>query len=375
MTAGLVQPAQMPTSRWETWRYSRHAAYQAVSTSPCHADSSARQRASSLGALEYPVWRCLDGRLVIAQDRQDVGASGFEFAEDHAFTRLNRTFTREPVVVRVAAGETRSLHLMFEGSTTPATSYSRLVVQIDRGGALNLVEEYLGGAALTNTLGEYVVGPGGTLRHLRVQYLDSGTACLGQSDVRLEERATYRHWQVSLGAETARWELDVELFGREAEATLAGLLLGQGSQQLEHIVRVRHRAEAAESRQEYRSILDGHATGTFHGAILVEREAQKTDARQQSHGLLLSPSAALNARPQLEIYADDVKCSHGATVGALDQEALFYLRSRGLSQAQARALLVRAFAARSLEDLPEDWRGPVEALVQSRIAAMVGDDV
>ena len=149
---------------------------------------------------------------------------------------------------------------------------------------------------------------------------------------------------LQLGGHLARTELRVELAGEGARTDLAGLALGQGSEHVDHHLLIDHAVPNGTSTQSFRSILDGHARSVFTGKVIVREGAMGTDSDQSNRNLLLSDDAIANTRPQLEIYADDVKCAHGATVGQLDEEALFYLRQRGLSPAQAQALLVEAFA-------------------------------
>jgi Fe-S cluster assembly protein SufD len=167
-----------------------------------------------------------------------------------------------------------------------------------------------------------------------------------------------------LGGALTRRNIHPVLAGEGGECLINGLFMGSERQHMDNYMKVEHASPHCESRQVYKGILDGRSHGVFHGRIIVHKDAQKTDAKQTNMNLLLSEDAQIDTKPQLEIYADDVKCTHGATVGQIDEEAIFYLRSRGLSEASARALLLYAFAGDMLQRMKsEPVRRHLERLV------------
>jgi Fe-S cluster assembly protein SufD len=182
------------------------------------------------------------------------------------------------------------------------------------------------------------------LEHYRLQQEGVNGFHVGCTVVRQERDSRFSSHSLSLGAALSRHDLDVQLAGEGAGAVLDGLYLCGGSQHIDNHVRVDHLKPRTTSEQTYRGVLDGRARAVFNGKVVVHREAPKTDARQSNANLLLSDEAEVDTKPELEIYADDVKCSHGATVGRLDPDMLFYLRSRAIPETVARSLLIYAFA-------------------------------
>src|SRR4029077_4378944 len=161
------------------------------------------------------------------------------------------------------------------------------------------------------------------------------------------------------------------LAGEGGECLINGLFIGNGSQHIDKYMLVEHASPHCSSRQFYNGILDGHSHGVFHGRIIVHKDAQKTDAKQTNRNLLLSDDAQIDTKPQLEIYADDVKCTHGATIGQIEENALFYLRSRGIDEMSARKLLLGAFASECLDRMKEeDVRGQIEELINRHLLGL-----
>ena len=189
-----------------------------------------------------------------------------------------------------------------------------------------------------------------------------------QRKTRQEEGSQYRIFSSSFGALLNRHEVLQSLDGRNAHCELKGLYIGNGNQHIDNYTTIAHESEDATSDEFYKGVLDDRARSVFHGRIKVAPGAQRTDAHQQNRNLILSPNAEADTKPQLEIYADDVKCSHGATVGQLDENAVFYLRSRGLDEAQARAVLTDAFAAEIVRGIDlEPVLNEVSALIQKKL--------
>jgi Fe-S cluster assembly protein SufD len=226
-------------------------------------------------------------------------------------------------------------------------------VVVEQDARVTLVEGFAGtGDTLSCPVTEIFVGPNANVKHVRLQEEDRRAHHLGAVGTRLERDANYALTSVFMGGDVSRVDLFVDLVGPGAHAALDGLTLGRERQHGTHQVRLRHLVPDCTSEQRFRSVVADRSHAVFTGRIVVAQDAQKTDAIQSSRALLLSDTAVATNNPQLEIYADDVKCTHGSTVGELDAEALFYMRTRGLSREAAEALLTIAFAAEVLEAIP-----------------------
>ncbi|MCM2250600.1 MAG: Fe-S cluster assembly protein SufD [Geothrix sp.] len=267
------------------------------------------------------------------------------------------------------------LHLLFITKAEAAAVFPRLLVVLERGAELELVEEHLGeGAYLCCPVVEVRVAEGAILRHERVQRESPEAFHIGTLHAEVARGGQYHSRTLSFGARFSRQEPHVRL-AEGAEATLDGLALLDGAQVADTHSFLHHAEPGASSHQLHKCIVDGKARAIFNGQILVAPHAQGTDARQQSRNLLLSDAARVDTKPQLEIYADDVKCSHGAAVGQLDPEERFYLQSRGLNADDARNLLTYGFAADVLTHVPvASLRRALRHLVMARTqAGSLGD--
>ena len=263
------------------------------------------------------------------------------------------------------------LHLLFiTKAEAPAAVFPRLLVVLDRGAELELVEEHHGeGTYLSCPVVEIRVAEGAVLHHERVQREDDESFHLGTLKAEVAKGGQYHSRTLTFGARISRQQPWIRL-AEGAEATLDGLALLDGHQVADTHSFLLHAEPHATSHQLHKCIVDGRARAIFNGQIRVAPHAQGTDAKQQSRNLLLSESARVDTKPQLEIYADDVKCSHGATVGALDPEELFYLQSRGLNADDARNLLTYGFAADVLTRIPvASLRRALRQLVMARTQA------
>ena len=263
------------------------------------------------------------------------------------------------------------LHLLFiTKAEAPVAVFPRLLVVLERGAELELVEEHHGeGTYVTFPVVEVRVAEGAVLRHERVQRDSDEAFHLGTLKAEVAKGGQYHSRTLSFGARLSRQQPWVRL-AEGAEASLDGLALLTGHQVADTHSFLLHAEPHASSHQLHKCIVDGQARAIFNGQILVAPHAQGTDARQQSRNLLLSEAARVDTKPQLEIYADDVKCSHGATVGALDPEELFYLQSRGLNADDARNLLTYGFAADVLTHIPvASLRRALRQLVMARTQA------
>ncbi len=250
--------------------------------------------------------------------------------------------------------------------SVPEVAYPRLLVLAGERSQASIVEIYTGGGrTFTNAVTEIVLSPGAILEHTKLQE-ESGEARHVQALAVSQARdSRFTSHNVALGAAFARTELTTVLSGEGAECALNGLFVGRDRQHLDTRTVIDHATPHTTSRELYKGIMDGASRGVFHGTIVVRPDAQKTDAVQTNKNLLLSREALVNSTPALEIFADDVKCKHGSTTGQLDATALFYLRSRGIGEAEAKALLTWAFAA----DVAEKIRVPA---VRRRVERELG---
>ncbi|HEX6003161.1 MAG TPA: Fe-S cluster assembly protein SufD [Burkholderiales bacterium] len=278
--------------------------------------------------------------------------------ERDVFTALNTAWLHDGAYVHVGRNRVcpGPVHLLFISTQKDMVSYPRTLVVLEPGAEATLVEEFLAleGAEgyFSNAVAEVVVGENARLRHIKLQHEARSAFHIGQCAAVLAKDARYDSDTVTLGARISRNNVNVLQQGEGAECRIDGLTLIAGRQLADTHTAIDHARPNGRSRQLNKCIVGDAAHAVFNGKILVRPGAQLTDSAQQSRNLLLSPKAHVDTKPQLEIFADDVKCAHGATVGQLDAEQLFYLRSRGLSEARARNLLTFAFGAEVIERLP-----------------------
>ncbi len=256
--------------------------------------------------------------------------------EDHPFAALNTALIADGAFIHVPAGMEleRPIQIVFvSGSGEGATLCApRILIVAGAGSRATVVEQHIGnsGGSLSCPVTEIVIGEGAVLDHVVVQEEDLSAHHLAVRQIKLAAESRYSAQSISLGGALARTDIGVVLEGERAEASLDGLYLGDGAQQVDTHLTVRHASPNCNSHQLYKGILAGRAKAVFNGRIIVDQDAQKTDAKQSNRNLLLSDDAVVNSNPQLEIFADDVRCTHGSTVGQLDEDAVFYLRSRGI---------------------------------------------
>jgi Fe-S cluster assembly protein SufD len=304
-------------------------------------------------------------------------------SETHTFTALNTAFAQDGVVIHVPGGQVveAPVHIVHIADSRAAGAgiHPRLLVVAEALSQLTIVESFastgsLGAAYLTNTVAEIEVGNGARVDHYKIQRESTEAFHVGTTQVRQGRDSVYHSFSYAAGAALSRTNVYTQLDGENAETRLNGLYLIDGTQHADHQTFVEHLAPGCASRELYKGILDGSSHGVFNGKVYVAPVAQKTDGKQTNHALLLSDQARVDTKPQLEIFADDVKCTHGATVGRLDQDALFYMKSRGLGADNARALLTYAFAAEVLETIGVDaLREGLEALAFTRFTQFSGE--
>jgi Fe-S cluster assembly protein SufD len=270
--------------------------------------------------------------------------------QDHPFTALNTAFFRDGAFVSIARGQVveKPIHLVLLTGhrSEPAMAHPRTLIVAGENSQASVIETYLslGGLAFSNAVTEVVLGEGAVLDHHKLQRESTEAFHVATMHVLQQRSSRCSLLSVALGSALARNEVNVVLDAEGCECSPQGLSLAAGRQLIDHHTRIDHVRSHCQSRQLYKAILDGQSRGVFNGKIYVHPDAQKTDAKQTNQTLLLSEEAVINTKPQLEIFADDVKCTHGATVGQLDPEALFYLRTRGIDRQAARRLLTYAFA-------------------------------
>jgi Fe-S cluster assembly protein SufD len=270
---------------------------------------------------------------------------------DHAFTALNTAFLRDGAYVFVPRGVIveEPLYLISLSSCggEACVLHPHNLIVAEEASQLRLVEYYAGlgeGVSFTNAVTEVAAGPNAVVDHYKVQREGLEAFHIATSYVELARGTNFSSHLVSLGGGLVRNEIHARLGAEGGCCTLNGLYLATGKQHVDNHTEIDHALPNCQSHELYKGILDEQAHGVFNGKIFVRQDAQKTDAKQTNQTLLLSDSAVIDTKPQLEIFADDVKCTHGATVGQLSDEAIFYLRSRGIGLAEARSLLTFAFA-------------------------------
>lgn len=278
-----------------------------------------------------------------------------------AFTAFNTAFAQDGLVVHVSRGTKvgAPLHVIHVADAQAAGCmiHPRLLVVVAPLAEFALVESYVASKGVeyfTNAVAEVSIGNGARFHHYKVQRESREAFHVGTLQAAQERGSVFHSFSYASGAALSRTNIYTKLVGEGAEVRLNGLYLVDGAQHADHQTFVEHIAPSCASRELYKGILDGDSHGVFNGKVFVDPEAQKTDGKQTNHALLLSPTARVDTKPQLEIFADDVKCTHGATVGRLDEVALFYLKSRGMGAEHARAVLTYAFAAEVLETVELD---------------------
>jgi Fe-S cluster assembly protein SufD len=385
--ADFVRRHGLPDVRQEAWKYTSLAPLKAIAYRATTADDAAPLDARSLAAL--PSACASRYRLVLVNGRYRADLSALDalpagvrvqslavaLAGDatavpevfapaptpaSALATLNSALTADGALVELDPGCVldEPLHLVHVVAGDDALlCVPRVVVRLGHDARARIVEEYLGvdgNRNLTSVVTTLALAAGATLHHHRLQGEPDTTAHVGRVVARLQEHASLHSDAVAFGGALTRVDIEVELAARGARCVLNGLFAVGGNQHVDHHTVVDHQVGDTHSEERYHGILDDRSRGVFNGKVIVRPDAQGITARQASHNLLLSRGAEIDTKPELEIYADDVSCSHGATVGELDPAALFYLRSRGVPVAEARALLTYAFADKAIAAIPLD---------------------
>ncbi|WP_242334482.1 MULTISPECIES: Fe-S cluster assembly protein SufD [unclassified Anaeromyxobacter] len=393
----------LPTSRDEDWRFTSLASLAPVvleRTRPADAEAGAARLGALLARAPGggPRLVFVDGRLrreLSVIEGLPAGAIVSSLAqalleapalvkphlgrlarpEEHAFVAANAALMADGGFVHLPAGATLDapVVLVFLASgARPALASPRTLVVAGEGARATVAEVFLGedGVYLTNAVTELVLGEGADVEHVRLQDESPRAFHVGVVAAEQQAKATLAAHALSLGGRLSRSELRTRLVGEQASVAANGLYMADGERLVDNFSWVEHAVPRCSTTETYKGVLDGHARGVFSGRIRVMPGAQKTVARQMNSNLLLSDDAIVDTKPQLEIFADDVKCGHGGTVGQLDEAALFYLRSRGLPAAEARGLLIYAFVAEMVDLVrAAPLRAAAKGLVQARLPA------
>lgn len=352
----------------------RDAAARLVFVNGCYAADLSHAEALPRGARvdRLSAWISSEGVEGLSQLGQlaDYRRSGF--------VALNTGFFSDGAMVHLAADcrLSRPIHVVYASSAPhqPVISHPRTLIVLGPGSEASIIESYVGlngGAYLCNPVTELAGGDGAVAQHYRIQREGASGNHVGTLAAALGRDCSFTAHAVTLSGSLVRNDVHVALQGEGARCVLNGLYFGAGKQHVDNFTEIEHRRPRASSLELYKGILDGASRAVFNGKIVVHKDAQKTDARQNNKNLLLSPHAKVNTNPQLEIYADDVKCTHGSTIGQLDPDALFYLRTRGLGTAEARSLLRFAFASEMVGRIGIDsLRRALEEYLVARLPLM-----
>lgn len=294
---------------------------------------------------------------------------------NNPFYNLNRAFTHDGAFIEVGAGvaANETIHLVFVSQAAPqalAVQPHNLIL-LQAGSKATIVEHFVGentATTLTNTLTHIALKERAILNHYKIQNEDLLTFHMGYMDVQQDQESEFIATSIALGNKVSRQQIQVAIKGKAAKCILNGLFVGNRDQQIDHHVKIDHYEPFGTSQVLFKGILDDQSRGVFNGKIVVHPQAQKTDSQMTSKNLLLSREAEVDPKPELEIYADDVKCAHGATVGQLDETSLFYLQSRGLTRKAAEHMLIHGFARDLILQIKcEPVREYVEALLAQKL--------
>ncbi len=336
-----------------------------------YAPALSRQRALPAGVVVEPMAQALAARRAEIEPHlaRHIGVQG------HAFSALNTAFMQDGAYVRIPEGVSveEPLHLLFISTSRdePVVSYPRNLIVTGKGSRVSIVESYVGphhDVYLTDAVTEIVVGEDAAVDHYRLQRESEKAFHVGVLAADLGRYARLGSWNISLGGELVRTDLNTLLAAEGGEVRLDGLYITGGSQHVDNHTLIDHASPGCTSHELYKGVLDDRSHGVFDGRIIVRRDAQKTDAHQTNRNLLVSEDALVDTTPRLQILADDVKCTHGATIGQIDEDAMFYLRTRAIGEEAARNLLIQAFVGEVLHGVRIDpIRAGLECLLFTRL--------
>ncbi len=400
----LVQDG-LPTARFEAWRHTNPASMTRACfvpvAEPGHLTASSIEAFLIAGTSAVLVFA--DGRFVPELSRRETLPEGLRVSnlatvtdveepalmaalgahtlgENSGFSALNTAFIHDAAVIAIDSGCTvdEPVQILHVRTSQPGLTAPRTLVVAESDSRVSIVETFVGMASgagsLTASVAEIVVGRASVVEHTRIHLHGAEGHHAGTVHVAEEEDARYTGHSFGLAGRFVREDVHTVLNGERIESTLNGLSLPLGGDHVDNYTTIEHTAASCRSHELYKGVVGGRAHSVFRGKILVHQAAQKTDAYQSNQNLLMSDDAEIDSKPQLEIYVDDVKCSHGSTTGQLDPDALFYLRARGLGLRQAQRVLTRAFAGELVDRLHhEGLHQHVDALVSDRLDAVLAD--
>ncbi len=394
----------LPTTKVEDWHYTSVSAIAESTFAPMQGDASgvtAEQLAPYIFSTSWPTLVFVNGVYTPSLSRTDALPAGIRVlplaqavnalgdvvtrqlgtlapAARDGFTALNASFLGEGAVIHVAKEMVIDVpvHLLFvvNDAGVGGMQHPRIVMLAERHARATVIESWVGltnGTYFSNAVTEVMVEDGATLHHLKVQREGRNAFHVGTIEARQGRDSHYVNFAFTTGAQLSRTNVYTVLDGEGCGTTLNGLTMLDGEQHGDVQTRIEHAQPKCFSRQMYKSILDDTSHGVFNGKVFVQSIAQQTDGKQTNNTMLLSKTAQVDAKPQLEIFADDVKCTHGATVGRIDETALFYMKSRGIDNDTSRQLLTYAFAADVLETIEnETIRDELERITMRRFTSV-----
>ncbi|MCB9991748.1 MAG: Fe-S cluster assembly protein SufD [Rhodospirillales bacterium] len=343
----------LPTARLERWKYTNFASIvDQFTAAPVPADLREVDPDNLVERLVDNLSNPQEWlEEILSEQDENMARYG-----DMMLWDLNSLFLKDGLVVDVPAGKAVDKAVEVNFSISDGTAaMPRLVIRLGEGAELSLIERHNAiGKSWHNGVTQIIVGPNARLRHYRIQDSHPEAVHSQNTAVRLMRDASYESFTLTTGAGMSRNQIHAFIEDTNAACHIKGINLLRGSQHADTTAEIEHRAGHGTSSQLMRSVITDQAHGVFQGKVLVHKDAQKTDGTQLSNALLLSEGAEMDTKPELEIYADDVKCAHGATTGQLEDDPLFYLRSRGLSENEARLLLIQAFVDEVVDGLGDE---------------------
>lgn len=295
--------------------------------------------------------------------------------EKSGLNALNTLLMNDGAVITVEANIKVSkpieILVVNTGKTDSLATHLRHVIVLEENSEATVMEHYVGvtdTTSFTNTVSEVVLAENAELNHYKLQQESSNATHIATLSAKQAANSQWKTNSISLGAKLARNDVHTQLLGEQAHVVMDGLYLPINEQHVDFHTRIDHLVPNTTSEELFKGVIDDKTHGVFNGKVIVHKDAQKTDSNQQNHTLLLSRSCEIDSKPELEIYADDVKCAHGSTVGQMNEDHLFFLRTRGLDEVSARSLLTYAFAVEVLERIPaDDIRQALSAVVEQRL--------
>jgi Fe-S cluster assembly protein SufD len=334
---------------------------------------------SDLSDAKLPEGVTLSSLTAALAERPEIAAklAGSAAAQANVAFALNGAFLTDGLLIEIAPGAEVSHALDLVSLTSSGAARlinSRVLVLVGEGASAGIVETHLGPAGLEyqkNAVLQVVLGDGATLEHGRRQIEGSEALHLATLEAEIGAKAHFDSLTLTTGAAVARSQLFVRFSGEHSTATLRGVSMLNGKQHADTSLLMDHAVPHCDSRELFKHILDGEAHGVFQGKIIVQPAAQKTDGRMMSQTIMLAEGPAMDNKPELEIFADDVACAHGCTCGELDEDLMFYLKSRGIPHKEAEALLIEAFAREAIEDFGDGPLGVVEELREALLGTVL----